>query len=94
MSSANQLAAVGQSISNNDLISLVMNGLNPSFTNFITSNSITTREKQLKFDDFHDELLNHEMLLNQQHTVALDPSTFAFFLHIKTWQWKSSISEE
>jgi hypothetical protein len=78
-SSADQLAAVGLTVKDDDLISLVMNGLNPSFTNFITSYSIATREKQLNFDDFHDELLNHEMLLNQQRTIAPDSSTFALY---------------
>ena len=59
-----QLAAIGQTVKDDDLISLVMNGLNPSFTNFITLYSIATKEKQLNFDDFHDELVNREMLLN------------------------------
>jgi hypothetical protein len=30
-----------------------------------------------QFDDFQDELLSHEMLLNQLQTKATDSSTFA-----------------
>jgi hypothetical protein len=74
-----QLAAVGKPIGDDDFISFVMNGLNSSFISFVTSYSIAPRDHQPSFDDFHDELLNHEMLLNQQRTTAPDQSTFALF---------------
>jgi hypothetical protein len=60
-----------------DLISSIINGLNPSFINFVTNFAFATREKSLSFDKFEDMLLNHEMLLNKVATP--DVSTFALF---------------
>ena len=62
---ANHLAAIGKPIDDEDLISFIMGGVNPSFNPFITSFFIATRDKALSLADFQDELLNHEMLLNQ-----------------------------
>jgi hypothetical protein len=76
---ADQLAAVGQPIDDEDLIAFIIGGLNPTFNSFITSYVFATRENPLSFTDFQDELLSHEMLLNQQHAVSPDPSTFALF---------------
>jgi hypothetical protein len=58
-----------------------MNGLNPTFNSFITSISIMTRDKNLSLEDFQEELLNHETLLNHQQSKAVDTSTFALFNH-------------
>jgi hypothetical protein len=74
---ADQLAIVGNPIDDANLISFLIGGLNPSFNPFITSYSLATRDK-MKFDDFRDELLNHETLLQQQ-TSAADSATFALF---------------
>jgi hypothetical protein len=74
---ADQLAATGNPITDDELISFIVNGLNSSFTSFITTYSFATRENQISFDDFQDELLSHEMLLNQQQTKATDLSTIA-----------------
>jgi transposase InsO family protein len=76
---ADQLVAVGQPISDEDLITYLTNGLNSSYNSFITTISILTRDKQLSFEDFQDELLNHEMLLNNQKVQVVDTSTFALF---------------
>jgi hypothetical protein len=76
---SDQLEAVGKPIPDEDLISFLLNGLNPSFNTFVTTISLLTREKQLTLDDFQEELINHETLLNQQQAPATDNSTFALF---------------
>jgi hypothetical protein len=40
-----------------------------------------TRANEINFEDFQDEFLNHEMLLQQHHTPVPDQSTFAFTTH-------------
>lgn len=62
---AGQLAAIGKPIDEEDLISFILSGLNPTFTSFVTFYSLATRDKSLSFTDFQDQLLSHEMLLNQ-----------------------------
>jgi hypothetical protein len=74
---ADQLTAAGKPIDDEDLIAFIINGLNPSFTSFITTYSFATRESTLSFEDFQDQLLSHEMLLNQQQQEATDSSSFA-----------------
>jgi hypothetical protein len=76
---SDQLAAVGKPIPDDDLISFLLNGLNPTFNTFVTTVSLLTRERQLTLDDFQEELINHEMLLNQQQAFFADTSTFALF---------------
>jgi hypothetical protein len=76
---ANQLAAVGKPVPDEDLIIYLTNGLNPSFNSFITTISILSRDKQMTFEDFQDELFNHEMLLKHQQVQNVDTSTFALF---------------
>jgi hypothetical protein len=73
------LAAVGKPIPDEDLITYLINGLNSSFNSFITTISILSRDTQLTFEDFQQELLNHEMLLNHQQAKVVDTSTFALF---------------
>jgi len=73
----NQLTAASNRITDEELISFIINGLNPPFTNFITTYSFSTRENQISFNVFQDELLSHEMLLNQQQAKATDSSTFS-----------------
>lgn len=74
---ADQLAVIGKPLNDEDLISTIINGLNPSFINFVTNFAFATREKSISFDEFQDMLLNHEMLLNKVATP--DVSTFALF---------------
>ncbi|KAF8393787.1 hypothetical protein HHK36_019985 [Tetracentron sinense] len=78
---ADQLAVIGKPLDDEDLISSITNGLNPSFIHFVTNLAFATREKLLSFDDFQDMLLNHEMLLNNHQVAAPDVSTFALFAH-------------
>jgi hypothetical protein len=49
-----------------DLISFIVSGLNPTFNNFVTNFSFTTSEHGISFDDFQEELLNHEIILNKE----------------------------
>lgn len=62
---ADQLAIVGHPIDDEDLISFIISDLNPIYNSFITSYIFVTRENSLSFEDFQDELLNHEILLKQ-----------------------------
>jgi hypothetical protein len=77
---ANQLAVIGRPTDDEDLISYIISGLNPTFNAFVTSYGLATRDNPLSFADFQDELLNHETLLNQQQTPAPDASNFALFM--------------
>ncbi len=77
---ADQLSAVGKPIEDEDLISYIVSGLNPSFTPFVTSYSFATRDFFFTLQEFQDELLNYETLLeNQNHLVPPDTSTFAMY---------------
>uniref|UniRef100_A0A2N9EVL6 Integrase catalytic domain-containing protein n=1 Tax=Fagus sylvatica TaxID=28930 RepID=A0A2N9EVL6_FAGSY len=77
---ADQLAAVGKPIDDDDLISFIISGLNPSYNTFITTFNFATRETPLPYDDFEAELLNHETLLENQNAVASsDSNTFALY---------------
>lgn len=61
-----QLNAAGNPIPDEELTTAILNGLNPSFTHFITTYSFHTRVNEINFEDFQDKLLSHEMLINQQ----------------------------
>ncbi|KAB5516654.1 hypothetical protein DKX38_027302 [Salix brachista] len=77
---ANQLAAVGKSIDDDDLISYIIGGLNNEYTSFITSFSFATRDHPLSFYDFQSELLSYETLLeNQVKAVPPEAGQFALF---------------
>ena len=78
---ADQLGAAGNPILEEKIISSILNGLNSSFTHFITTYSFHTRANEINFEDFQDELLNHEMLLQQHHTPVPNQSTFALIAH-------------
>jgi hypothetical protein len=79
---ADQFAAVGKPVEEDDLISLILSGLNPSFNVFITTFNLTTREAPLSYADFESELLNHEALLaNQTSNTPTDTTTFALYSH-------------
>jgi hypothetical protein len=78
---SDQLAVPGKPVPDEDLITYLTNGLNPSFNNFITSFSIMTRDKTLSLEDFQDELINHETLLNHQQSKLVDTSTYALLHH-------------
>jgi hypothetical protein len=78
---ADQLAAVGKPADDEDLISFIMSGLNPSFNSFITSYYVNTRDHSPTFANFQDDVLSHEMLLKQQFVATADTnSNFAFHM--------------
>jgi hypothetical protein len=82
---ADQLAAVGKPVDEEDLISFIISGLNPSFNVFITTFNLTTRETPLPYADFESELLNHETLLaNQITNTATESLTFALYSNKST----------
>jgi hypothetical protein len=77
---AAQLAAVKQPVTDDALIGYVVGGLNSSFNPVITSLSVATRYKSLTFDEFNEELLSYESLLDGQSQTSVDGSnTFAMF---------------
>jgi hypothetical protein len=78
---ADQLAVIGKPIDDDDLINFALSGLNPTFNAFITTYTLLLSRDKPSFDDFQNELLSHEMLLNQQQLPAPDTSTFALFSH-------------
>lgn len=69
-------------IDDEDLLSSILSGLNPSFNSFVTSYTIATRDLEHSFSVFQDAILSNEMLLKQQHSApAIDTSsTFSFHM--------------
>ena len=61
---ADQLAAIGKRVDDEDLISYVVGGLTSSYHPFITTLSFITRTTAISFDHFQTELLNYEQLLD------------------------------
>jgi len=78
---ADQLSAVVKPVDDDDLISFIIGGLNPTFTHFITSYSFHTREASMSFFDFRSELLNHEIILNRHAPLNHAPETSSFALY-------------
>jgi hypothetical protein len=68
------LAAAGQPVEDEDLISYILGGLNPAYITFITLFNFTTRTTSMTFEEFQTELLNHEILLGN-HQQLQQPST-------------------
>jgi len=60
---ADQLGAIGKGVDDEDLISYVIGGLNPSYHTFVTTFSYGNRDIAVPFEDFQTELLNYEQLL-------------------------------
>jgi hypothetical protein len=52
---ADQLATMGKPIDDDDLISFIISGLNPSFNAFISTFNFATHETLLLYDDFEVE---------------------------------------
>jgi hypothetical protein len=59
---ADQLAAIGKGVDDEDLISYVIGGLKPSYHTFVTTFSYGNRDAVISFEDFQTELLNYEQL--------------------------------
>lgn len=67
---ADQLAAIGKPIEDDDLIHFLISGLNPTFNAFVTTFSLITRDNSFSFDDFQHELLNHETGNSLLHMIV------------------------
>lgn len=76
-----QLGAAGNPIPDEDLISSILNGLNPTFTHFVTTYFFHTQANDISYEDFQDELLSHEMLLNKHQLQTPDQSTYVLATH-------------
>jgi hypothetical protein len=59
---ADELSAVGKPVDDDNLISLIINGINPTFNSFVTT-TFTLRDRETTFHDLQSELLSHEILL-------------------------------
>jgi hypothetical protein len=80
---SDELSAVGKPVEDDDLISYVINGINPIYNSFVTA--FTLRDRETTFHDFQSELLSHEILLqNQQQT--LNPEAGSFALHVNRFR--------
>jgi hypothetical protein len=73
-----QLAAAGKIIDDQDLISLILGGLNQEYNSFITSFNFVSKDNEFTFEDFRAELLSHESLLETQRSTMVSNTTFAF----------------
>jgi gag-polypeptide of LTR copia-type len=74
---ADQLAAVGEIVTDSDLTRYVLNGLGSDFNSFIVA--ITTRSDPLSIEELHGFLLSHEALLNSQHQSPSSFESVAFY---------------
>jgi hypothetical protein len=57
---ADELSAVGKPVDDDDLISLIINEIKPTFNSFVTA--FTLRDRETSFHYFQSELLSHEIL--------------------------------
>jgi transposase InsO family protein len=72
---AHQLSTVGKAIDDDELITYILGGLNPSFNPFVVSLSLGTRDSSLTVEDFNTELQSIEQLIeNQQQSIGTDTS--------------------
>ena len=79
---ANQLAAAGKLVDDQDLISFLLSGLPSTYTPFVTSFSFASRDIDFTFEDFQAELLGYENLLDFNHSSHdTDHNHFAFAAH-------------
>jgi hypothetical protein len=78
---ADQLSSVGKPVEDDDLISFVINGLNPMYNSFIAAFSFHVHDRTMTFANFQAELLSHEVLLQSQehHTVTPETGSFALY---------------
>ena len=75
---ADQLAAIGKPVAEEDLISHILGGLNTAYTPFISNCYFAQREKSLSLSDFQSELFAFEALLENHHrSVQPDLNSFA-----------------
>jgi hypothetical protein len=79
----NELFAVGKSVEDDDLISVVASGLNPLFNTFVTVDSFAAHGHGMSFANFQTKLLSHELPLENQQQKALTLETSSFALYTK-----------
>ena len=76
---ADQLAAAGKPIDDQDLISFLLGGLQSSYTPFVTSFNFVSHDTDFTFEEFQAELLGYENLLDVNQSVpGMDSNHFAF----------------
>ena len=79
---ADQLAAVGKPVDDQDLISFLLSGLPSTYNPFVTSFNFASRDNDFTFEDFQAELLSYENLLDFNHSTRdTDTNHFAFAAH-------------
>jgi len=78
---ADQLAALGKLVDNDDLISFIINGLNPLYHSFVAAFSLAIRNCDMSFLDFQSELLSHEILIENQSQQSVTHEAPAFALY-------------
>jgi hypothetical protein len=71
--------------SHEDLISFVINRLNPTYNSFITAFYFAVWDRELSFADFQAGLLSHEILLEIESAASDDIS----FYQQSTLSWLS-----
>ena len=75
---------VGKPVDDDDLVSYVLSGLNASYCPFVTGLSVNTRNSPITFEDFHAELLSHEIFLDNHHSsIPPGNNSFAMFSNRK-----------
>ncbi|KAF9677648.1 hypothetical protein SADUNF_Sadunf08G0129400 [Salix dunnii] len=73
---ADNLAAAGQPVNDQDFITFLLGGLRATYTPFITSYNFACREKELSLDEFQSELLSFETLV--ETPILMQNQNFAF----------------
>ncbi|KAB5555971.1 hypothetical protein DKX38_006880 [Salix brachista] len=73
---ADNLAAAGQPVNDQDFITFLLGGLRATYTPFITSYNFACREKELSLDEFQSELLSFETLV--EAPILMQNQNFAF----------------
>lgn len=94
---ADQLAAADKRVDEQDLISYILAGLNPSYNSFVTSFNLASRDKEFTLDDFVAELLGCESILEAQNSSpALHDTHYAMVAtkgNVPTSKSKSFLSK-
>lgn len=83
---SDELAFIGAPLTDDDLVSSVLNDLGAEFNPFVVTVTTASRHSPLSFSDLHGLLLSHEHLLQGQTTIASllsieSPAAFATHTH-------------
>ncbi|CAN1131586.1 Retrovirus-related Pol polyprotein from transposon RE1 [Linum perenne] len=76
---ADQLGALGDPVSDDDLVSHILHGLDEIFRPF--ARSMESRHDSLSYDDLHSLLLSEELQLKRHHRQSADLSATALHAH-------------